>query len=224
MAPAGVCQAAGAPDAAFDSRVNIAKVPNMREASPPPSPPDLPRPRKIVNWKAGKKPGRRPTREGTWVEHRPRPVHDHRNPVFVTLRVKPDVPSLAGRKPTAAIIAGLQLAATANWERQKSRRRKFRVVHYAILPDKLELVVEATSAQALARGMQGLSSGLARRVNNQMDRLGSLFMDRYDARALQKPADLRKVLAYLQQGRDELPVVSDPHTALLQAQLKRKTA
>jgi len=191
--------------------------------APKPMSLDLPEPKRVRNWK-GKKPGRKPTRPGKWVEHRARPDHDNRHPVFVSVPVRPDVPSLTARKASEAIIAGIQLAATANWERQKVRRRTFRVVHYAIRTDRLELIVEATSAGALARGMQGLCSGLARRVNNQVDRRGSLFSDRYDARPLEKPAEVRKVIEYLQQGGPELPIVSEPKTALLQAVLKRRVA
>jgi hypothetical protein len=183
---------------------------------PPPEGPPLPAPKRARNWRGGVKPGRKPTREGSWVEHRARPKHDVHNPAFVSIRARPDT-DLTVKRITEAIIAGLKLAANANWERQKARRRTFRVIHFAIRPDRLELLVESTSADALARGMQGLGSGLARRVNHKLRRKGGLFVDRYDARDIDKLSDLRKVIAYMQGDGPDLGIVTPPRTKLMQA-------
>jgi hypothetical protein len=70
-------------------------------------------------------------------------------------------------------------------------------------------VVEATSKAALARGMQGLASGLARRVNHALGRRGSLFADRYHAHALSSPREVRNAIVYVLRNyvkhREELP-------------------
>jgi REP element-mobilizing transposase RayT len=142
-------------------------------------------------------PGRKPRRKGTWVEHRVRPWHDGREPVHVTLRVKRHLPSLRGHKLAKAITGGLRIAAMSSAARRKERRRTFRVVHYSIQPDHLHLIVEATSKTALARGMQGLASGLARRVNRKLGRRGSLFADRYHAHAMSSPAEVRNAIVYV---------------------------
>ena len=194
-----------------------------RKPANEPPPLELPKPPRVLNWRGSVKPGRRPTREGTWVEHRKRPTHDTRNPVFVTVMVKPDVPDLTLRSAAEAIFAGIEHAAKSNFKKQKVRRRTFRVVVFAIRSSRLELVVEATSADALSRGMQGLSSGLARRVNNQIGREGSLFLDRYDSRELVKRADLKKVLEHMQGDGVPLAPMSEPHTKLLQETLKTNT-
>ncbi len=141
--------------------------------------------------------GRKPTRKGSWIKHRPRPWHDANQPVHVTLKVKRGVPSLRGHKLAGAIGAGLRRAATASWTRQKARRRTFRVVHFSIQPNHVHLIVEATSKTALARGVQGLASGLARRVNNKLGRRGSLFADRYHGRALATPTEVRNAIVYV---------------------------
>src|SRR6267154_5330458 len=109
--------------------------------------------------------GRKPTRAGDWMKHRTRPWHDKNHPIHVTLRVRRGIPSLRGHKLAAVIGAGLRLAATSESAKKVARRRTFRVVHFSIQPDHLHLIVEATSKSALARGMQGLASGLARRIN-----------------------------------------------------------
>jgi putative transposase len=183
---------------------------------------DLPKPKVIRNWRNSVKPGRKPTREGEWVDHKARPVHNQHNPVYVTVPVKPDVPDLTSRKIVEAIAFGMDRAANVAWARQKARRRTFRVIHYAVRTDRLEMVVEAMSADSLARGMQGLSSGLARRVNNQIGRKGSLFSDRYDSRELEKPAEVKKVLEYLSQLNPELPVITEPKTKVLQDIVKKR--
>ncbi len=150
--------------------------------------------------------GRRPTRAGTWVEHRARPWHDKNHPVHVTLRVHRGLPNLRGFKLAGAIGAGLRLAATSRRARKKARRQTFRVVHFSIQPNHLHLIVEATSKTALARGMQGLASGLARRVNNKLGRKGALFSDRYHAHALVKPTEVCNAIVYVLKNFEKHPV------------------
>jgi hypothetical protein len=77
--------------------------------------------------------------------------------------------------------------------------------------------VEATSTGSLSRGMQGLSSGLARRVNNQIGRKGSLFADRYESRALESAGEVRKAIEFLAKmaPEKELPLVTEPKTPLM---------
>jgi hypothetical protein len=124
--------------------------------------------------------GRPPTRPGVWVKHRPRPWHDADRPVHVKLRVLPGMPSLQGERIARAIDACIVHAATSRWAKPTIRRRTFRVLAHTIFADHLALTVEATSRPTLARGMQGLASGLARRVNRVIGRRGTLFVERYD--------------------------------------------
>jgi hypothetical protein len=71
------------------------------------------------------------------------------------------------------------------------------VVHFSIQPNHLHLIVEASSKTALARGMQGLASVLARRVNREIHRRGALFGDRYHAHALASPSEVRHAVVYV---------------------------
>ncbi len=140
------------------------------------------------------------------VKHRARPWHDKTQPVHVTLRVQRGLPNLRGFKLARAIGAGLRLAATSQRPRQKSRRGTFRIVHFSIQPNHLHLIVEATSKTALARGMQGLASGLARRVNRKLGRKGALFSDRYHAHALANPTEVRNAIVYVLKNFEKHPV------------------
>jgi REP element-mobilizing transposase RayT len=148
--------------------------------------------------------GRKATRKGTWVGHRARPWHDQNHPVHVTLRVRRGIPSLRGYELAKTITAALRRAQSTDGARVE-RRRTFRVVHYSIQPNHLHLIVEATSKTALARGMQGLASVLARRVNRKVRRRGSLFGDRYHAHTLASPTEVRHAIVYVLKNYEKHP-------------------
>jgi hypothetical protein len=82
-------------------------------------------------------------------------------------------------------------------KRRARRELPCRVVHFTILRDHLHLVVEAADATALGRGMQGLLSGLARVINRATGCTGKVWNDRYHARPLESPRQVRNVLVYV---------------------------
>src|SRR4030095_5540589 len=61
----------------------------------------------------------------------------------------------------------------------------------------LHLVVEAEGAHALSRAMQGLGVRIARGLNRELGRRGTVLADRYHARALETPREVRNTLAYV---------------------------
>jgi putative transposase len=64
------------------------------------------------------------------------------------------------------------------------------------------LVAESRDEVALARGMIGLTVRLARGLNRLWRRRGQVFPDRYHARALTTPREVRNALVYtLHNGR-----------------------
>jgi REP element-mobilizing transposase RayT len=149
--------------------------------------------------------GRKPTRAGTWMRHKARPWHDQNHPVHVTVRVRRGIPNLRGYQLAKTITESLRRAAQSSDAGPAERRRTFRVVHYSIQPNHLHLIVEATSKIALARGMQGLASGLARRVNRTLRRRGSLFGDRYHAHSLASPTEVRNAVVYVMKNYEKHP-------------------
>jgi REP element-mobilizing transposase RayT len=114
------------------------------------------------------KPKRRRKKGGgagkTRVPHRRRPALHSTTPVHITLRVRDDLPNLRGFLLAGAIGAHSRHAASSPWARQARRRDTFRVVHFSIQPNHLHLIVEAENRTALARGVQGLKAGMARRL------------------------------------------------------------
>lgn len=64
-------------------------------------------------------------------------------------------------------------------------------------PNHLHLVVEADDAAALGRGVGGLATRVARRINAALDRRGRVFADRYHAHELTSPTEVRRALGYV---------------------------
>jgi REP element-mobilizing transposase RayT len=81
--------------------------------------------------------------------------------------------------------------------RAGGHRSDFRVVEFNFLSNHIHLIVEARAAMSLARGMQGLAVRFARRINRALARKGTLFGDRYHARALRSPREVRRALRYV---------------------------
>lgn len=75
-----------------------------------------------------------------------------------------------------------------------------RIVHFSVQSDHLHLLVEAEDATALGRAIKGLSVRIARRVNRLAGRRGRVFADRYHARALRTPREVRAALVYVLQN------------------------
>jgi len=76
-------------------------------------------------------------------------------------------------------------------------RLGMRVVHYSVQGDHLHLLVEAKAATSLQRAMQGLSIRIAKALNRLMGRKGKVFADRYHARILRTPKEVRSALVYV---------------------------
>jgi hypothetical protein len=62
------------------------------------------------------------------------------------------------------------------------------------------MIVEAGDEKMLSRGMQGLLSILARRINRLQGLLGPLWRERYHARPLKTPKEVRSALVYVLQN------------------------
>lgn len=122
------------------------------------------------------------------VGHKTRAEHELRHPVHVTARLRAQLPCLR-RKTTRAV---LEVAFSRGAD-----RFGFRLVQYSIQSNHLHLIAEAADRTALARGMQGLLVRVARALNKHWARRGSVFADRYHARALRSPREVRAALVYV---------------------------
>lgn len=133
-------------------------------------------------------PRRRPRRKASRVPHRKRPTHAARHPLHITMKLVDGLPSLREHRAHRAVRKVLDRAAD---------RLGPRVVEYSAQANHLHLVCEADDKQALSRGMKGLAVRLARNLNRSWNRSDALFAERYHARALATPREVRNVLAYV---------------------------
>jgi hypothetical protein len=79
-------------------------------------------------------------------------------------------------------------------------RGRFRMLHYSVQTNHLHLVVEASDARALAHGMRSIGARIARAANRVFRRRGPVLADRYHARMLRTPTEVRRALAYVLQN------------------------
>lgn len=132
--------------------------------------------------------GRPPRGAEAGVSHLRRPSVSPRHPVHVTLRVRQGIESLRGFTMFRAIRGSLAGA---------RERFGFRLVHFSVQSNHLHLLAEVQDRRALARGMQGLTIRVAKAVNWRLGRHGKIFGDRYHARALRTPREVRSGLRYV---------------------------
>jgi len=131
---------------------------------------------------AGRKPGPKPR-----VRHVSR-ASFRRLPAHVTVRLRPELPSLR----TVAIVRAI--------ERSFARgcaRPGFRLVHYSLQGNHAHLIVEATDREALGRGMKAIGARLARAVNRFAGCSGRVLADRYHLRLLPTPKEVRAALRHV---------------------------
>ena len=76
-------------------------------------------------------------------------------------------------------------------------REDIRIVHLSIQHNHLHLLVEASSAAGLSRGMQALSILAARAINRSLGRRGKVFAHRYHRTDITSPRQARHALAYV---------------------------
>jgi REP element-mobilizing transposase RayT len=122
------------------------------------------------------------------VRHLRRPELRRCHPVLVTIRIVDGVPSLRRESAWNAIVELLC----------KARGRfGLHVVEYSILGNHLHLIVECEGKDSLSRGMRGLNTRLAKRLNRVFGRKGKLIDGRYHSRALTTPLEVRNALRYV---------------------------
>jgi len=149
------------------------------------------RPKLKATWGGAREgAGRKPAPGRPNVKHRPRPEHQARHPVHVTMRLRRGVASLREDRLARAVIRALE----------RSRAAGRRIVHYSIQSDHLHFLIEADSRRELSTVARGTAIRIARQVNAAVGARGRLFADRYHARALTSPTAVRFGLVYVLQN------------------------
>lgn len=159
--------------------------------------------------------GRKPKHSRAEVRHASRPRLESGFPVHVTTRVLRGIAHLRGFRIYPAVRRALCAARD---------RLGVRIIHFSIQADHIHLLVEAADQVALGRAMKGFGVRVARQLNKLAGRSGRVIADRYHARYLRNPTEVRRALVYvLQNGvkhaRDEGKIARgerawvDPHSS-----------
>ena len=130
--------------------------------------------------------GRPRTRVERGVPHVTRPAHSAHHPMHVTLRGRRDLPSLR-----SAVFGAVRDALRC------ASKDGFRVIHFSVQRDHVHLIVAGADRRRVIRGIQGLVIRLALAVNRIAKRCGSVWDDRYHARELRTPREVRNALCYV---------------------------
>lgn len=139
-------------------------------------------------WGGRRKGAGRKRKNRSAVSRTARPELNPRHPLHITMRAAEGVWSLRSKRSFRVIEKAF---------RASSDRLGMRLTHYTVQGNHLHLVVEADDKKSLSRGMQGLTIRLAKGLNRLMGRSGKVFADRYHARALRTPREVRTVIRYV---------------------------
>ncbi len=135
--------------------------------------------------------GRKPSGSRARVSHRSRPTHAAENPLHITIRLRAGLPSLRRKQTRNAVSRAFACGGD---------RFGFRLDQFSLQSNHIHLIAEAEDRGSLSRGMQGLLVRVARVLNRLWRRCGSVFADRFHARALRTPREVRAALVYVLQN------------------------
>ncbi len=155
---------------------------------------ELPRIVEGRNWGGARKgAGRKRVAPRANTPHRPRAPHGKDNPLHVTLRAQPGLPSL--REPRVLeMIRSILLG-----QRSKAYASQFQIVHWSVQHTHVHLIVESREKghASLRAGMTGFAIAFARRLNKMLNRRGPVWADRFHTTELSSPRQVRNALAYV---------------------------
>ena len=120
--------------------------------------------------------------------HRMREVFSKRMPVHVTMKMAKDVRGLRGRRMYKVVEAALWAAA---------RNEDGLLCDFSVQNDHLHLVMDAANSRAMRSAVSGLAIRVAKAINGLCGRKGRVFDDRYHARVLRTPSEVRRVRHYV---------------------------
>ena len=108
--------------------------------------------------------------------------------MHVTLRMAPHVYNLRAQRAYRVVEKALRAGAS---------RFGVGLVQYSVQGNHIHLIVEARRRVALARSIQGLSIRIARAMNRVMRMKGRVFADRFHARPLRTPTEVKRAIEYV---------------------------
>jgi putative transposase len=132
--------------------------------------------------------GRPPGRGRRNVAHRSRAPFSRRSALHVTLRMAQHVYGLRSGRSQRVVENMLRIGAD---------RFGTQVVQVSVQGNHIHLLVEALDHVSLGQAMKGLGVRLARGMNAMMGQRGRVLGDRYHARVLRTPTEIRHAVQYI---------------------------
>jgi REP element-mobilizing transposase RayT len=126
------------------------------------------------------------------VSHLERERFTRTFPVHVTLRMAKHVYNLRSRRAFSVIARAMSASA---------ERFGMRIVRFSVQGNHVHLIVEATTTDALSRGMQGFTIRVAKGLNKMMRKRGRIVADRYHAHVLRTPSETARAVRYVRANR-----------------------
>jgi putative transposase len=171
------------------------------------------KPRQLVlhprTWGGRREGAGRPRRASSGLSHTTRPNHPRRFPLHITWRIRREVGNLRTDKRFLRIQRAF---------RYGGDRFGLRLVEFSVQSNHVHLIVEADDKLSLSRGLQGLAIRVAKGVNRTSNRSGRVLADRYHARPLRTPTEVRHAVRYvlgnLQHHTREDPLYVDPYSSM----------
>jgi len=119
--------------------------------------------------------------------------HDRREeflkrPLHATVRLCNGLPNLRSKREHAVLLEAFERC---------GQRAGFGVRQWSIQGNHIHLIVEAERREDLTRGMTGLLTSIARRLNKLWQTRGRVLADRFHARVLRTPIEVRNALRYV---------------------------
>jgi REP element-mobilizing transposase RayT len=110
----------------------------------------------------------------------------------VSLKVRPEVGRLRSKAGFSAVRAAFDAGCVAPG---------FRACHFSVQDNHVHIIAEANNSACLSRGVQGLCIRIARKLNRAFGRKGKVFADRFHARILRTPREVKNALNYVLNNR-----------------------
>lgn len=128
----------------------------------------------------------------TCVPHGKRPKVSKHLPIHVTIHLIEGVLNLRNKQIMKIFTKALQIARFSCG---------LRVIHFAIMTTHIHMILEADDNKALSESMQRFQLSIAKKVNQLLNRVGSVWQDRYHMHILKTPTEILNALRYVLSNR-----------------------
>ncbi|MBK9070820.1 MAG: transposase [Myxococcales bacterium] len=139
--------------------------------------------------------GRKPKGDVAGVSHALRPLHKAAHPLHISMKALQDVPSL--RQPRLVRVITHAMRQVHAMQQGEASRGAFRITEFSIQDTHVHLLVEAADKHAMSRGMASLAIRIALAIKRVLGRDEKVWRDRYYARRLTVPKEVRNALVYV---------------------------